>query len=127
MTIYSLIELNYVYIQQMTLKHSHATHHLVDHSVSAVMLMAKQYVLVYQGIWDLHQLVDLNVLLIRTATSTKLVPIRDVVTHALVLVVLTPGVKLLTIIQSAAVSLVIQEILSQDANRFVSHIEFLSH
>lgn len=52
----------------MKLKHSHAVHHLVGHSVSAVKLMDKQYVLVYQDIWDLHQLVDPSVLLIQTVT-----------------------------------------------------------
>lgn len=110
----------------MKLKHNHATHHLVDHSVSAVKLMGRQYVLVYQDIWDLHQLADLSVLSIQTVISTKHVPIKDVVTHALVLVVLMLGAKLSTIILSAAVSLVIQEILSQDANQNVSCLCFIT-
>ena len=59
----------------------HVVRHLVVLTVNVRLMLTKQYVHVYPYMPDHHLDVDLNVLLVQNVHRTKLVLIRNVLTH----------------------------------------------
>jgi hypothetical protein len=94
----------------------HVYLHLVGRILNAVTLVEVRHAHAFQIILEVHQIVDLSVLLIQNVQVTKHVCVKNVVTHAQALVVIRQFAEFLIMYQCVHVLMATLAILSQAAH-----------